>query len=289
MGRAADVAIAGIDEAVRRGAGGSDGALLVANAAEALIRIGRLAEADRIVRRGARAPPPATLASYLVLAGAEVDLLRGRLTELRPPSVDRGPWPSGRLPVPATDACRRDRAPALGPDRPPPAPDVRHRDHSRAPASLPVSATRTRRSPPACSGLGVRADADARTMAEIADEPDRLSALIADGHNLRDRCEALLHGDISEGERRQVRVFLAGAIGRADAAHGGARPGSLAAGSRRGGGRPLPALLRPVAFGLFLATGASEARGRHGAARGVPGGGTRPASGWSRGCRRLGR
>ena len=35
--RAAEVALSGIDEAVRRGVGGSDGALLACNAAEALI------------------------------------------------------------------------------------------------------------------------------------------------------------------------------------------------------------------------------------------------------------
>ena len=47
--RAAEVALAGIDEAVERGVGGSDGALLAGNAAEALIRVGRLHEADRVV------------------------------------------------------------------------------------------------------------------------------------------------------------------------------------------------------------------------------------------------
>ena len=209
MERAADVAIAGIEEVVSRGAGSSDGALLAVNGAEALIRIGRLAEAERIVREGLERHPTATMASYLVLAGAEVDLLSGRLAEAAVAMrtiADRGPPHDyqfrQQMRVVETElrmwdpASHRDGAAA---------------DMRTAPGSA-VAADVGEEDAPLTARLlwlGVRADADARAIAEIADQPDRLDLVLADGNDLRDRATALAARRISDGERRQVRVFLA--------------------------------------------------------------------------------
>ena len=56
--------------------------------------------------------------------------------------------------------------------------------------------------------LGLRADADARSLAEIQDDAVRLRMLVSDGEELRDRAVGLSTGDLSEGARRQLGLYL---------------------------------------------------------------------------------
>ena len=54
--------------------------------------------------------------------------------------------------------------------------------------------------------LGVRADADARSLAEIADDQERLRAVVTDGKRLSDRGEALATAQLSEGGAPSARA-----------------------------------------------------------------------------------
>ena len=78
---AAQAALSGTDKAVRRGLAKADGAILAGNAAEALTRLGRLAEADRVLQKALDRKPSPALVTILALARAEVDVLRGRFDE----------------------------------------------------------------------------------------------------------------------------------------------------------------------------------------------------------------
>jgi DNA-binding NarL/FixJ family response regulator len=149
------------------------------------------------------------LASYLILAGAEVDLLRGRPNQasaaLR--SIEARGRPDDfqfqqQMRIVETELRLWDPAG----DRPHTTADVETFLGSSVVTGIGDE------DPPLTARLlwlGVRADADARAIAEIADQPSRLNVLIADGNDLRDRGEALLSGGVSDGESRQVRVFLA--------------------------------------------------------------------------------
>jgi len=205
--RAAEVALTGLEEAIERGVGAADGALLAGNAAEALTRVGRLHEAARVVQNGLDHHPPPALETFLVLTGAEIDILRGRLPEAAR-SLDsiavRGMLDDLQFQqqMRAVEAELQlwdpsERSGMLG--------DLRSGLGSLVPVEssgddAPLAAR--------LLWLGVRADADARSLAEIADDQDRLRALVTDGESLRDRGEALAAGHLSEGGRRQLSVFM---------------------------------------------------------------------------------
>jgi DNA-binding CsgD family transcriptional regulator/type II secretory pathway predicted ATPase ExeA len=215
MERAAQVAVSGIDEAIRRGAGGSDGALLTVNAAEALIRIGRLTDAEQVVREGLERRPPPAMKAYLVLAGAEVDLVRGRLADAG--AAVRSIAASGSVDdfqfqqqLRAVQAELQLWNPVEGQSR---------MTWTTAPGSAVADGVGGEDVPLAARllWLGVRADADARSMAEIDGRQDRLRALVTDGLSLADRADMLAARAISDGERRQVAVFgalIAGELSR---------------------------------------------------------------------------
>ena len=102
MERAAEVALAGLDEAIRRGVGGSDGAILRGQRSRGPDPDWTLEQAAKVIKDGLDHHPPPALASFLELTGAELDVLRGRLPEAAAALAgDRGARPVGRLPVPA--------------------------------------------------------------------------------------------------------------------------------------------------------------------------------------------
>jgi DNA-binding CsgD family transcriptional regulator/type II secretory pathway predicted ATPase ExeA/tetratricopeptide (TPR) repeat protein len=215
MERAAQVAVSGIDEAIRRGAGGSDSALLTVNAAEALIRIGSLTDAERVVREGLDRRPPPAMTTYLVLAGAEVDLMRGRLVDAA--AAVRSITAAGSV-VDDFQFQQQLRAvkaeltlwDSAGPPR---------STGTTAPGSGLVDGVGGEDLPLAARllWLGVRADADARAIAEIDGQQDLLRALVSDGLGLAEQAEDLAAGTISDGEGRQVAVFgalIAGELSR---------------------------------------------------------------------------
>ena len=204
--RAAEVALTGLDEAIERGVGAADGALLAGNAAEALTRVGRLQEAARVVQNGLDHPPPA-LETFLVLTGAEIDILRGRLPEAAQSlaSIAEGAMLDDLQFQQQLRAVEAElqlwdptaRAGTLG--------DLRSGLGSLVAVEssgddVPLAAR--------LLWLGVRADADARSLAEIADDQERLRAVVTDGKRLSDRGEALATAQLSAGGRRQLRVFL---------------------------------------------------------------------------------
>jgi DNA-binding CsgD family transcriptional regulator/tetratricopeptide (TPR) repeat protein len=208
MERAAAVALAGLDEAIRRGVGGSDGAILAGNAAEALTRTGLLDQAAKVIRDGLEHHPPPALASFLELTGAELDVVRGRLPEAAA-ALDtiaaRGLLDDFQFQqqVRAVEAelqfwDPRKRATALLGDL-------------RTGLGSTVASGEGEEDVPLTARLlwlGTRADADGRSTAEIQDDEARLRELIRDGEALRDRAVALAKGDLSEGVRRQLNLFL---------------------------------------------------------------------------------
>ena len=205
--RAAEVALTGLDEAIERGVGAADGALLAGNAAEALTRVGRLQEAARVVQNGLDHHPPPALETFLVLTGAEIDILRGRLPEAAQSlaSIAEGAMLDDLQFQQQLRAVEAElqlwdltaRAGTLG--------DLRSGLGSLVAVEssgddVPLAAR--------LLWLGVRADADARSLAEIADDEERLRAVVTDGKRLSDRGEALATAQLSAGGRRQLRVFL---------------------------------------------------------------------------------
>jgi DNA-binding CsgD family transcriptional regulator/type II secretory pathway predicted ATPase ExeA/tetratricopeptide (TPR) repeat protein len=208
MERAAQVALAGLDEAIRRGVGGSDGAILAGNAAEALTRTGQLDRAAKVIRDGLDHHPPPALASFLELTGAELDVLRGRLPEaaaaleaiaargllddfqfqqqVRAVEAELQFWD----PRPRATALLGDLRTSLGSS-------VASGDGEE---DVPLTAR--------LIWLGLRADADGRSTAEIRDDEARLLELVNDGKALRDRAVALSTGHLSDGVRRQLNWFL---------------------------------------------------------------------------------
>ncbi|MDQ1600845.1 MAG: hypothetical protein QOD68_2319 [Actinomycetota bacterium] len=208
MQRAAQVALAGLDEAIRRGVGGSDGAILAGNAAEALIRTGRLERAAKVIKDGLDHHPPPALASFLELTGAELDVLRGRLSEAAA-ALDaiaaRGLLDDFQFQqqVRAVEAelqfwSPRRRATALLGDLCTGLGSVVA--SGKGEEDVPLTAR--------LLWLGVRADADARSLAEIRDDDARLRELVTDGEALHDRAVGLSTGDLSDGVRRQLGLYL---------------------------------------------------------------------------------
>ena len=248
MERAAEVALAGLDEAIRRGVGGSDGAILAGNAAEALIRTGQLEQAAKVIKDGLDHHPPPALASFLELTGAELDVLRGRLPEaaaalaaietrgllddfqfqqqVRAVEAELQFWD----PMPRATALLGDLRTGLGSTV---AAEVGEED-------VPLTVR--------LLWLGVRADADARSLAEIQDDRARLLQLVSDGEALRDRAVGLSTSELSDGVRRQLGALPGADRGRDVAVDRAAGPRVLGAG-RRPRPRPLPEGVRPVAPG----------------------------------------
>ncbi len=100
--------------------------------------------------------------------------------------------------------------------------------------------------------LGLRADADARSLAEIQDDAARLRELVSDGEGLRDRAVGLSTGDLSDGVRRQLGLYLELIEGEISRLSGSTRSCLLGAG-RGHGPRPVPEGVRPVAPGRCAA------------------------------------
>ncbi len=208
MEKAAEVALAGLREAITRGVGGSDGAILAGNAAEALARLGRLDEAAKVVHDGLTHHPPPALRSFLMLTGAEVDVLRGRLSDgaaALDDIVERGLLDDFQFQqqMRAVEAELQLWDPASS----------RHwvLDDLRAGLGSSIAADAgdedvllTAR----LLWLGVRADADSRSRAEVSADAARLQALVADGEGLCDRAGALPLRVEAVGVRQQLDRYL---------------------------------------------------------------------------------
>ncbi|WP_425310771.1 hypothetical protein AADG42_19005 [Ammonicoccus fulvus] len=76
---AADVALAGIDDARAMGLERYAGSMLAGNAAEPLIHLGECAEAERLIERALRLAPQDSFQQQLLSAAADIALLRGDL------------------------------------------------------------------------------------------------------------------------------------------------------------------------------------------------------------------
>lgn len=77
--RAADVALAGIDDARAMGLERYAGSMLAGNAAEPLIHLGECAEAERLIERALRLAPQDSFQQQLLSAAADIALFRGDL------------------------------------------------------------------------------------------------------------------------------------------------------------------------------------------------------------------
>ena len=215
---AARVALEGLDEAEKRGAAAVDGALLAANAAGPYLRLGRLTEADRIVQQAMdRRPTGATssmegLEQILLLTRAEIDVVRGRLTEaetglraivagdvsddyefqgqLLAVEAELQLWTASRGPeIRLHDV--RDASTGLGSD-------FARLDGDGDPVLM-------------CRllWLGTRADADASSIAAVTGSPERVQALLEDGVRLAARAHRLIDRAHGEGTRRQLEGTIA--------------------------------------------------------------------------------
>jgi DNA-binding CsgD family transcriptional regulator len=206
---AAAVALVGLEEAVRRGAAAADGALLAINAAEALTRLGRLAEADRTVQDALEKRPPEAIANVLRLASAEVDVLRGDMAsadvalrqiiegrtlddyefqaQLRAVEAELQLWdPAGQHCVVMHD-LRTGLGSAL--------------TNLPGEEDVPLEARLV--------WLAVRADADASVHARLRGDEPALKALVDDVGLLVSRADQLATAELSDGARRQVETFRA--------------------------------------------------------------------------------
>ncbi|MGZ4609383.1 MAG: ATP-binding protein [Actinomycetes bacterium] len=206
---AARVALSGMHEAVQRGAAVADGALLADNAAEAFTRLGRLTEADGVVQEALDRKPPPAVTTMLILARAEIDVLRGRLDESAAALhtiVERGVLDDFQFQglMRAVEAELQLWDPAAG--RPVLLGDLRHGLGSRV-ADLPIE-----EDVPLAARLlwlGMRADADAAALARVTGDDERVRLLVDDGAALHDRARALATPYLSDGARRQLDAFVA--------------------------------------------------------------------------------
>ena len=78
---AAQTAADGLDLARRLGLTRSEGPYLLSNQAESLLRLGRWAEADRLLTLGLSVMPEGVVAGHLEMMRAELGAMRGRLDE----------------------------------------------------------------------------------------------------------------------------------------------------------------------------------------------------------------
>jgi DNA-binding CsgD family transcriptional regulator/tetratricopeptide (TPR) repeat protein len=208
MEAAARVAQDGMLEAAARGTAGSDGALLAANAGEALTRLGRLSEAESVVERGMDTRLPPAVASVLLLARAELDVLRGRFAEaiahlnaisdhalldddqfqqqMRAVEAELQMWNPSAVRTPVLGNLRIGLGSAV-------AEGVGAED-------VPLAAR--------LLWLGVRADAEGRALAEMSGDAERLRELVSDGRRLTARAAALTSDTVAAGARRQLETFL---------------------------------------------------------------------------------
>ena len=208
----------GMDEAIRRGVGGSDGAILAGNAAEALTRTGRLERGGtRSCSDGLDHHPPPAIASFLMLTGAELDVLRGRLPDGGSRAGrDRGARPGGRLPVPAAGAGGARLSSSSGTpgasDRPArgPANTVWARPSRQESASEDVPLTARLLWLAVCAPTPTRA-AWPRSRSTMRGS----ASSVADGEGLRERAVGLSTGDLSDGVRRQLGALPGADRGRA--------------------------------------------------------------------------
>jgi ATP/maltotriose-dependent transcriptional regulator MalT len=206
--QAANVALSGLDEAVRRGAAAADGALLAANAASPLTRLGRLHDAETVVREALERKPPPGLESILLLALAEIDVLQGRPDEalaamraiashgipgdyqfqgqMRAAEAELQLW----NPSFGATFLLGDLASVLGSE----VAALDGEDDVLLAARL--------------CWLGVRADADAAAFAEINDDKDRLRRISDDSGSLVRRIRELSTRQVASGTRRQLDALL---------------------------------------------------------------------------------
>jgi DNA-binding CsgD family transcriptional regulator len=209
MDESASVALAGLDEAAKRGAAASDGALLAANAASSLQRLGRLVEADRVLTEALDRHPPRTHAAILRLTLAEVDVMRGRLAEaeqglravvaaklpkdyqfnaqLRTVEAELQLWTARVGPtIQLADVRRGGLGSQLA--------DVGGDDDVLCAARL--------------CWLGVRADADAASLARGEAATGRIRQLEEDGQLLADSVQVLAAHPLGDGTRRQLDASI---------------------------------------------------------------------------------
>jgi DNA-binding CsgD family transcriptional regulator/tetratricopeptide (TPR) repeat protein/type II secretory pathway predicted ATPase ExeA len=208
MSAAATLALRGVEEATARGTGGSEGALLAANAAEALIRLGRLAEAERVIQDALDAKPPGAVANVLLLGRAELDVLTGRFlpaAESLRAIVARGVMEDYQF-----DQQMRAVEAELQLWDPAPRHDILlGRLHDRRGSAIPGAPGEDLPLAVRLMWLGVRADADARALAEIQRDQARLQELTDDGAGLVANAAELAAKAASAGVRLQLDRFLA--------------------------------------------------------------------------------
>jgi DNA-binding CsgD family transcriptional regulator/type II secretory pathway predicted ATPase ExeA len=208
MSAAATVALRGVEEATARGTGGSDGALLAANAAEALIRLGRLTEAERVIQDALDAKPPGAVANVLLLGRAELDVLTGRFqaaAESLRAIVARGVLDDYQF----EQQMRSVEAELQLWD-----PSARHdillgRLHDGLGSAIPGAPGEDLPLTVRLIWLGVRADADAHALAEMQRDHARLRQLTDDGAGLATTAAELPAQAASDGVRLQLDRFLA--------------------------------------------------------------------------------
>jgi DNA-binding NarL/FixJ family response regulator len=205
---AARVALQGLEHAEKRGTSGADGALLAPNAAEALIRLGRLTQATQILERALDADPPPAVTRVLLLSLAEADVLSGKFgdadaalrsivagggledfqfqQQMRSVEAELQLWHPSAAHAVALEDLRRSLGSSLS--------EVAGED-------VPLAAR--------SSWLGVRADADAASSAAMARDERRVDELADDALRLQQATRALEGRALSAGVRVQLDRFLA--------------------------------------------------------------------------------
>ena len=210
LDEAARIAMLGLAEVTRLGVAGSDGALIASNAAEALTRLGRLDEAERLLLGALDAELPPAVESVLLLGRAAIEVLTARFGDAE--STLRAI--AGLAPLEnhqfqqqldVWEAELQLWDPAAGHA-------VRLGDLRGARGSSLVRDLENDEEDPALSArllwLGVRADADAATSVTDRDGPPR-RALVDDGNALADRARRLATAPMTAGMLRQVEGLLA--------------------------------------------------------------------------------
>ena len=211
---AARVALTGLDEAVRRGAAAVDGALLAANSASCLIRLGRLVETDRVLREALSRRPPPVLEMILRLTLAESDLLRGHLAEAEAALREIAKTSltddyQVRVQLLFVEAELQLWSPAnrttiLLPDL---------RDVAGSHLSAQLTGEEELEGEDVLMQahlywLGIRADADAAAFARMHAADEQISDRIEDGCRLEERLRALTKRGLGDGAMRQVERFI---------------------------------------------------------------------------------
>ena len=208
---AADIALQGMAEVSRRGIGGSEAALIACNAAEALTRLGRLSEAERLLVDALDTTLPPAVESVLLLGRAEIEVLTGRFPaaertlravadlaplESRQFHQQQDAWEAElQLWDPANVHSIRlaDLRGGLG--------SMLVDDDDDASEDPPLTAR--------LMWLGLRADADAAARTAASPDDAGKRALVDDGTVLAARAHALSTSVTNDGMRRQVDGYLA--------------------------------------------------------------------------------